>query len=173
MALLHGHPLLKSRYLHAPRVAQLLCVASERAITRLLENLFSEAHHQPHNYYWFVAVALQRIHGVSIDIRRKATAILVHRWKGEIMAARDATPEREAIRQMTPEERFDRIERNLEKLAMLAASTAASVIAHDEQIDKLVKVAQTQQQQWASLTEELQGLRREFQAYLTTIHPRQ
>lgn len=74
---------------------------------------------------------------------------------------------------MTTEERFERIESNLEKLAMLATQTAASVIAHDEQIDKLVKVAATQQQQWATLTTELQGLRREFQAYLTTIHPRQ
>jgi chromosome segregation ATPase len=74
---------------------------------------------------------------------------------------------------MTAEERFERIEANLERLAMLATSTAASVIAHDEQIDKLVKVAQTQQQQWESLRGELAQLHREFQAYLTTIHPRQ
>jgi cell division protein FtsB len=81
---------------------------------------------------------------------------------------------------MTAEERFERIEANLERLAMLATSTAASVIAHDEQIDKLVKVAQTQQQQWESLKQQWESLRgelaqlhREFQAYLTTIHPRQ
>ena len=55
---------------------------------------------------------------------------------------------------------------------MLATSTVASVIAHDDQIDKLVKVAQTQQQQWESLRAELAQLHREFQAYLTTIHPR-
>ena len=73
---------------------------------------------------------------------------------------------------LTPEERFGRIEANLEKLAMLATSTVASVIAHDDQIDKLVKVAQTQPQQWESLRAELAQLHREFQAYLTTIHPR-
>jgi hypothetical protein len=48
---------------------------------------------------------------------------------------------------MTAEERFERIEANLEKLAMLATSTAASVIAHDEQ----------------SLRAELAQLHREFQ----------
>lgn len=67
---------------------------------------------------------------------------------------------------MTTEDRLDRIETNLEKLTALTTAIAASVIAHDEQIDKLVQVAQTQQQQW-------EQLRREFQAYLTTIHPRQ
>jgi chromosome segregation ATPase len=67
------------------------------------------------------------------------------------------------------EERFDRIEADLEKLARLATATAASVLEHDGQIDKLVKVAQTQQGQWESLRAELAQLHREFQAYLTTI----
>lgn len=66
-----------------------------------------------------------------------------------------------------------RTDARIEKLAALATQTAASIIDHDEQIDKLVKVAQTQQQQWATLTTELQAIRREFQAYLTTVLPKQ
>jgi hypothetical protein len=74
---------------------------------------------------------------------------------------------------MTPDARIDRIEVNLEKLTLLATSVAQSVVAHDEQTEKLVQVAKTQQQQWESLRAELAQLHREFQAYLTTIHPRQ
>jgi ABC-type transporter Mla subunit MlaD len=67
---------------------------------------------------------------------------------------------------MTPDSRLDRIESNLEKLTQVTATIAASVASHDDQIEQLIKVAQSQQQQWAQL-------QREFQTYLTTIHPRQ
>ena len=81
---------------------------------------------------------------------------------------------------MTSKDRIDRIEANidkltsanagtqanLERLATVTATIAQSVAAHDEQIEKLVAVAEIQQQEWAQL-------RREFQAYLTTIHPSQ
>jgi len=81
---------------------------------------------------------------------------------------------------MTAKDRIDRIEANIEKLTAANAGTQAnldrltqvtatiaeSVVAHDEQIEKLVAIAEIERQEWAQL-------RREFQAYLTTIHPRQ
>jgi ABC-type transporter Mla subunit MlaD len=81
---------------------------------------------------------------------------------------------------MKTAERLDRIEAtleklsdanaatqaNLERLATVTATIAESVAAHDGQIEKLVAVAEIQQQRW-------EQLQREWQAYLTTIHPRQ
>ncbi len=58
------------------QVAQLLSVADERTITRMLEQLLHE-NHEPSSYFWFVAVALQRIHRITVETRRKAQAILV------------------------------------------------------------------------------------------------
>ena len=55
---------------------------------------------------------------------------------------------------------------NLDKLSQVMATIAASVVAHDDQIEKLLQAIAIGQQEWAQL-------RREFQAYLTTIHPRQ
>ena len=81
---------------------------------------------------------------------------------------------------MKTTDRFERIEATIEKLAVANSATqsnldrlaqvtstiADSVVAHDDEIDKLVTVAKIQQQKW-------EQLRREWQAYLTTIHPRQ
>jgi hypothetical protein len=67
---------------------------------------------------------------------------------------------------MTIEERFERTETNLDRLTQVTASIAASVAAHDDQIEKLLLVAERNHQEW-------EQLRREFQAYLTTIHPKQ
>ena len=74
---------------------------------------------------------------------------------------------------ITPKERLDKIEQitantaaNLEKLAQVTSTIAASVAAHDEQIEQLIKAAEINREEWAQL-------RHEFQAYLTTIHPRQ
>jgi hypothetical protein len=74
---------------------------------------------------------------------------------------------------MTTEERFKLIEttqertaQNLDRLAQVTTAIAESVAAHDDQIEKLVAVAEIQQQRW-------EQLQREWQAYLTTIHPRQ
>jgi hypothetical protein len=58
-------------------VAQLLAVADLRTITRFLEQLFGEGHHQPQGYFWFTAVALNRIHGITVDQRKEATQKLV------------------------------------------------------------------------------------------------
>ena len=54
---------------------------------------------------------------------------------------------------------------NLDKLSQVTATLAASVAAH-ERIERLVEIAEIQQQRW-------EQLQREWQAYLTTIHPRQ
>ena len=74
---------------------------------------------------------------------------------------------------MTTEERFKLIEttqertaQNLDRLAQITTAIAESVAAHDNQIEKLVAVAEIQQQRW-------EQLQREWQAYLPTIHPRQ
>jgi len=67
---------------------------------------------------------------------------------------------------MTTEERFERIETNLDKLTQVTASIAASVAAHDEQIENLIHAAELNRQEW-------EQLRREFRACLATIHPRQ
>jgi chemotaxis regulatin CheY-phosphate phosphatase CheZ len=56
---------------------------------------------------------------------------------------------------MTVDERLDRLTGIVEALA-------ASVVAHDNQIDALVKVAEKQQQ-------EMKDLVREWQAYLRTL----
>ncbi len=58
------------------QAAQLLSVADERTITRMLEDLLRE-HHEPYSYAWFWGVALQRVHGISVEKRKKATAALV------------------------------------------------------------------------------------------------
>jgi parvulin-like peptidyl-prolyl isomerase len=65
-----------------------------------------------------------------------------------------------------PDQRLDGIDANLEKLAQVTASFAARVAANDERIEKLIQAIEMDQQQW-------EQLRREWQAYLTTIHPRQ
>lgn len=67
---------------------------------------------------------------------------------------------------MNAVDRFERIESNLERLSEATATIAASVAAHDDQIEKLIHLAEIQQQRW-------EQLQREWQAYLTTIHPRQ
>ena len=58
------------------QVAQVLAVADERTLTRALEHLLTE-NHEPYTYFWFVATLLHRIHGISIDQRKKGTQILV------------------------------------------------------------------------------------------------
>jgi hypothetical protein len=74
---------------------------------------------------------------------------------------------------MTTEERFKLIEttqertaQNLDRLAQVTTAIAESVAAHDDQIERLVAVAEIQQQRW-------EQLQREWQAYLTTIRARQ
>ncbi|MGD0869970.1 MAG: hypothetical protein ABSB88_10495 [Bryobacteraceae bacterium] len=51
-------------------------------------------------------------------------------------------------------------------LGQFINSLAHAVEAHDDQIGKLIEAAEKSHQEW-------EQLRREWQAYLTTIHPRQ
>lgn len=67
---------------------------------------------------------------------------------------------------MTVEERFERIENIL-------AAVAANVAAHDDQIEGLIKVAESQREGLAELKDRMDQLSRDWQAYLTTIHPKQ
>ena len=71
------------------QVAQVLAIADERTVTRALETLLTDGH-EPTSYYWFVAVLLQRIHGVTIAQRKAATARLVDVKRQAKRAAQDA-----------------------------------------------------------------------------------
>jgi hypothetical protein len=55
---------------------------------------------------------------------------------------------------------------NLDKLTAVTALIAESAAPRGECTDALLAAAKLKQQEWAKL-------RREFRAYLTTIHPRQ
>ena len=56
-------------------------------------------------------------------------------------------------------------DQRLDRLTMIVDSLAASVVAHDNQIEALIRAAESHQ-------EEMDKLRKEWQAYLNTIHPR-
>lgn len=71
------------------QVAQVLAIADERTVTRALELLLTDGH-EPSSYYWFVAVLLHRIHGITIDQRKKATAALVDVKRQAKRAKQDA-----------------------------------------------------------------------------------
>ena len=61
------------------QVAMLLTVADEPRIARLLQTIFTECRggaHPMYSYMWFPFVALQRIHGVSIERQKQARAAL-------------------------------------------------------------------------------------------------
>jgi hypothetical protein len=57
-----------------------------------------------------------------------------------------------------------RTEANLDQLTKVVAAIAASVAAHDEQIEQLVKISEENARAW-------QQLRKEWQAYLRTLRP--
>jgi hypothetical protein len=60
---------------------------------------------------------------------------------------------------MTTREELDEIRGMLKTLAV-------TVVAHDNQIESLIKISEENARNW-------EQLRREFQAYLNTLHPRQ
>ena len=62
--------------------------------------------------------------------------------------------------------RFADLGQFINSLAHAAETQQHQTAAHDDQIGKLIEVAEKQHQEW-------EQLRREWQAYLTTIHPRQ
>jgi len=57
-------------------VAQLLAVAEPPRLYACLDNLVREQGHEPYNYPWFIAVALQRIHGITWQQTKQARATL-------------------------------------------------------------------------------------------------
>lgn len=57
-------------------VAQLLAVAEPPRLYACLDNLVTERGHEPYNYGWFIAVALQRIHGISWQQTKQARTAL-------------------------------------------------------------------------------------------------
>ena len=62
--------------------------------------------------------------------------------------------------------RFTDLGQFINSLAHAAEAQQHQTATHDEQIGKLIEVPEKQHQEW-------EQLRREWQAYLTTIHPRQ
>jgi hypothetical protein len=64
----------------------------------------------------------------------------------------------------TNAQRIDRIEAALERLTGATEAIAASVAAHDDQIEKLIEISEANAREW-------QQLRKEWQAYLNTIRP--
>lgn len=84
----------------------------------------------------------------------------------------------ETITVPTPTQRIDRIEAalekstqanarteaNLDRLTQIVAAIAASVAAHDDQIEQLVKISEDNAREW-------QQLRKEWQAYLRILRP--
>ena len=66
---------------------------------------------------------------------------------------------------MTPDERIERTEANLDRLTGVVAALADTVVAHDNQIEALLAMVDKQGQQIAD-----QG--RQWQAYINTL-PRQ
>ena len=65
---------------------------------------------------------------------------------------------------MTTEERFERIEHNLDRLTTVVGTLAGAAAAHDTQIEQLLAIAEENQKNWLQL-------QREWQAYLKTIRP--
>lgn len=63
-------------------------------------------------------------------------------------------------------DRFDRIEANLDRLTTVVGALAATVTAHDDQIENLIRVSEIQK-------ERMDAVIHQWQAYLNTIHPRQ
>ena len=62
--------------------------------------------------------------------------------------------------------RFADLGQFINSLAHAAEAQQLQTAAHDDQIGKLIEAAAKSHQEW-------EQLRREWQAYLTTIHPRQ
>jgi hypothetical protein len=70
---------------------------------------------------------------------------------------------------MTTEEKLDRLTDNLNHLTGVVGTLAASIVAHDAQIENLIKIAEQHHAEIANLQKETQTLVREWQAYLRTI----
>jgi intracellular sulfur oxidation DsrE/DsrF family protein len=66
---------------------------------------------------------------------------------------------------VTTEEKLDRVADNLDRLTSVVSALASSVVAHDNQIESLLRAAEKHEQAIANLE-------RQWQAYINTL-PRQ
>jgi hypothetical protein len=64
------------------------------------------------------------------------------------------------------------VEEHLERLTGIVASLADTVVAHDNQIDQLIKVGENHHAQLLELNKAIANLERQWQAYINTL-PRQ
>ena len=64
------------------------------------------------------------------------------------------------------------VDERLERLTGIVESLAGSVVAHDNQIEGLITVAEEQKGRLDEVTKALASLERQWQAYLNTL-PRQ
>jgi hypothetical protein len=63
---------------------------------------------------------------------------------------------------VTTEEKLDRVASNLDRLTGVVDSLAASIVAHDNQIEALIKIAEKHEHIW-------QDLQKQWQAYLRRL----
>lgn len=70
---------------------------------------------------------------------------------------------------MTIDERVDRLTTNLESLAGTVNTLAASVVAHDDQIESLIKVDEKTQEKISALAEQVANTEKQWQAYINTL----
>lgn len=61
------------------------------------------------------------------------------------------------------------IEEQLERLTGIVSTLATSVVAHDNQIEGLIRVAEKQDAQIAALAEQVANTERQWQAYINTL----
>ena len=73
---------------------------------------------------------------------------------------------------MTTEEKLDRVADNLSNLASVVNTLAGSIVAHDNQIEALIRVVEKNSAQIAAQGEQIAALERQWQAYVNTL-PRQ
>jgi len=64
------------------------------------------------------------------------------------------------------------VDDQLQRLTGIVASLADTVVAHDNQIDQLIKVAEKHHLQLVELNKAISNLERQWQAYINTL-PRQ
>jgi len=73
---------------------------------------------------------------------------------------------------MTTDERLDRVASNLDRLTGVVDALANTAVAHDNQIDGLIRVAEQQNIEIDKLRKAMADLDKRWQAYINTL-PRQ
>ena len=61
------------------------------------------------------------------------------------------------------------IEEQVERLTGIVGALADSVVAHDTQIEGLIRVAESQERRLREVTEALANVERQWQAYIKTL----